>query len=188
MPIQVTCPSCSRSFNAPDGAAGKRAKCPKCGSPIDIPAPAPKEEIFDAEADADAIRPFSDEDFEVEPPPQLPATEDQRPCPMCGEMIQRTAVKCRHCNEIFDPLLAKALRGSGTGGETDSQDQTSAILLFVTGILGCFSPILAVYGIVFLSRRPRAFPCKGLAIAGTVLHCVWALILILSVIAGVMAK
>ena len=31
MPIHVVCPSCQAKINAPDKAAGKRLKCPKCG-------------------------------------------------------------------------------------------------------------------------------------------------------------
>jgi TM2 domain-containing membrane protein YozV len=41
MPIIVTCPSCSTTLKAPDAAAGKKVKCPKCTSPITVPAPAP---------------------------------------------------------------------------------------------------------------------------------------------------
>ena len=32
MPIEFRCPSCSRRFQTPDQAAGKRAKCPACGA------------------------------------------------------------------------------------------------------------------------------------------------------------
>jgi len=35
MPV-VRCEKCTRSFNAPDSAIGKVAKCPKCGEPIKI--------------------------------------------------------------------------------------------------------------------------------------------------------
>jgi predicted Zn finger-like uncharacterized protein len=38
MPILVTCPSCGARINAPDSAAGRKAKCPKCGTTISIPA------------------------------------------------------------------------------------------------------------------------------------------------------
>jgi TM2 domain-containing membrane protein YozV len=33
----VVCPSCSAALNAPDSAAGKRVKCPKCTSTIEVP-------------------------------------------------------------------------------------------------------------------------------------------------------
>jgi predicted Zn finger-like uncharacterized protein len=37
MPIAIACPSCSGKFKAPDNAAGRTVKCPKCGSTIDVP-------------------------------------------------------------------------------------------------------------------------------------------------------
>src|SRR5581483_5741728 len=53
MPIVITCPSCSTTLKAPDTAAGKKVKCPKCTSAISVPAaeapaldePDPVEEI-----------------------------------------------------------------------------------------------------------------------------------------------
>ena len=69
----------------------------------------------------------------------------------------------------------------------EKQDKTTSWQLLATGILGCFSPILAIYGIIFLLRRPYSFPLKGLAIAGTVLHCVWTAILVLSIVLNIAA-
>ena len=40
MPILVTCPTCSTKLNAPDTAAGKKVKCPKCQAICSVPAPA----------------------------------------------------------------------------------------------------------------------------------------------------
>ena len=40
MPIPVTCDGCGARFKAPDAAAGKKGKCPKCGARIVVPAPA----------------------------------------------------------------------------------------------------------------------------------------------------
>lgn len=37
MPIQVQCPGCGRQFQAADGLAGKRAKCPQCSAAISVP-------------------------------------------------------------------------------------------------------------------------------------------------------
>ena len=39
MPIAVVCPSCDSRLNAPDAAAGKTVKCPKCKAPMVIPTP-----------------------------------------------------------------------------------------------------------------------------------------------------
>ncbi len=38
--------------------------------------------------------------------------DDTRPCPSCGEKIQKDALKCRHCGEFLDPALrAKKTEG-----------------------------------------------------------------------------
>ena len=51
MPIRVACHSCGRQLNAPDNLAGRKAKCPSCGTvlpiraaePIEVVPPVPKE-------------------------------------------------------------------------------------------------------------------------------------------------
>ena len=37
MSIHAVCPTCAAKINAPDKAAGKRVKCPKCGEPLVVP-------------------------------------------------------------------------------------------------------------------------------------------------------
>lgn len=122
MPIQVTCSSCKSKFNAPDAAAGKKTKCPKCAGVIQIPEPAAEVEIFDAVEEPKSV--FSDEDFEVDTPPLPAATNgDRKPCPKCGEMIQNVALKCRFCGEVFDPTLVayqRSVRGQQPNGGKDS--------------------------------------------------------------------
>jgi hypothetical protein len=49
VPISVACTSCSAKLNAPDQAAGKRVKCPKCQSVIAVPAPVDDFEVLDDE-------------------------------------------------------------------------------------------------------------------------------------------
>ncbi|MCH5374478.1 MAG: hypothetical protein JJ992_10905, partial [Planctomycetes bacterium] len=66
------------------------------------------------------------------------------------------------------------------------QASSTAIQIFITGLIGCLSPVIAIYGIVFLIRHPESFPRKTLAIVGTVLHCIWTVILLLLVAAGEM--
>lgn len=48
MPIPVLCPGCSARLNAPDAAAGKNVKCPKCGTLMTIPAADDFEVVDDA--------------------------------------------------------------------------------------------------------------------------------------------
>jgi predicted RNA-binding Zn-ribbon protein involved in translation (DUF1610 family) len=148
VPIQVTCPSCKGSFNAPDNAAGKRAKCPTCGGVIQIPTPA-AEEILEAEPEP--VSPYTDDDFAVEAPPPLPAADDTKPCPMCGERIQRNAIKCRHCGEVFDPLLRAQEKKhlTSSGGEEDLS-ALEWILCILCSTIGC------IVGIVYLVQgKPK---------------------------------
>jgi hypothetical protein len=39
MPIAVVCPSCAAKMRAPDSAAGRKTKCPKCGTTLVVPKP-----------------------------------------------------------------------------------------------------------------------------------------------------
>src|SRR5207248_9797396 len=63
MPITFSC-SCGKVFRVPESAAGKRAKCPKCGSVIVVPQPERKAE------------PATEEDAEPRPP--APAARSDR--------------------------------------------------------------------------------------------------------------
>lgn len=47
--------------------------------------------------------------------------ESRRPCPACGEMILSSAVKCRFCGEVFDPVLRK-----GGGGRASNQPKKAS--------------------------------------------------------------
>src|SRR5271157_5201409 len=39
MPIGVVCPSCAAKMRAPDSLAGRKTKCPKCGTALVVPRP-----------------------------------------------------------------------------------------------------------------------------------------------------
>lgn len=152
-------------FNAPDSAAGKRAKCPKCSGVIQIPTPVVNEEVFDAE---EAIsQPFSDDDFAVEPPPELPAASDRKPCPMCGEMIQKSAVKCRHCGEIFDPLLKSQAKKASAPGDEDLSVFEWIVCIVCSGI-GC------IVGIIYLVQgKPKG---KKMLLVSICVQVFWAVV------------
>jgi hypothetical protein len=169
VPIRVTCPTCKGVFNAPDSAAGKRAKCPTCGGVIDIQAPPPPpEEVLDAEVET-ASR-FDDDDFDVEPPADLPAAiGDRKPCPMCGEMIQKDAVKCRYCGEIFDPVLRASEQKKARASDPDS---TMTALDWVLAII-C-SNIACILGIIWMVQgKPKG---KIMILAAILANVGWAII------------
>ena len=63
--MQITCSNCQSKIRVPDSAAGKKGKCPKCGTIIAIPAAdAPTEEL-------PAGSPFDFGDEPAAPPPAL---------------------------------------------------------------------------------------------------------------------
>jgi hypothetical protein len=84
MSIAVVCPKCSVKLNAPDGAAGKKVKCPKCQAGIVVPEALPAEfEVVEDEprpATAKPIRarPAIDDDDEERPRKKKRRDDDEK--------------------------------------------------------------------------------------------------------------
>jgi predicted RNA-binding Zn-ribbon protein involved in translation (DUF1610 family) len=172
MSIEFVCDNCGQQMQVPNEKAGKSGKCPACGEHITVPS---------SEDD------FLSEGFSLYDKPAGAENGGKKPCPMCGEMIAAAARKCRFCGE----QLGASIRDEELDQLVDErikskQASSTAIQIFITGLIGCLSPVIAIYGIVFLIRHPESFPRKTLAIVGTVLHCIWTVILLLLVAAGEM--
>lgn len=178
MPIPVACPSCGKQLQAPDSAAGKRAKCPACGNVFAIPEP-----VHDAEEVADeygvqggpgmdsyGVQDLLDEADRMPPPTSGPLRApsmasgagdagNRRPCPMCGEMIVATAATCRFCGEVFDPTLKRKKRRRASGDDdTDLSTGDWVIAVLCSGI-GC------IVGIVWLIQgKPKGGKMLGVSL------------------------
>jgi hypothetical protein len=158
-------------LKARETAVGRTRKCPVCAARVTCPGPgrAVDADIVDADivdadivdaeiiavaapaADRQAVDPYADLDdggtYEVA---GTAAGEDspieaRRPCPMCGETILASAIKCRFCGEVFDPVLKKGKgkgkkprkRSSRRSGDTNlaaGRHLMIGILLMIAGI------------------------------------------------------
>ena len=76
--IDFECPNCGQELSAENSDRGNVFPCPQCGENIQVPnvlkLPEKKRRV--------AIR-----------------SSSQRECPFCGQLIQKSATKCRYCGE-----------------------------------------------------------------------------------------
>lgn len=96
---------------------------------------------------------------------------------MCGQIVKGRAVKCRHCGEFFDDSAEFGGDVWGTRHPVrfnqEQQDAATAVQILFTALFPCFAPIVAVYGLIFLTSRRYQFRNRNLAVAGTIIHWVW---------------
>lgn len=84
MPISFRCSNveCNRAIKAPDHAAGRRAKCPACGTVLTVPA---------AEAEALTLRPLDDDP---------PLSRPRLTCGDCGLSLEAGTIICPECGWV----------------------------------------------------------------------------------------
>lgn len=80
--LQIECSQCHGRFSAKSHLAGKRVKCPKCGSPIDIPEPELETEL----EVVDSIEVRCNTCF-TDFPVDAQDAGTHVPCPMCGDPV-----------------------------------------------------------------------------------------------------
>ncbi len=151
MTIWATCPGCGKRISAPDTAAGHKAKCPKCGHVVRLPAgagpdadrPDPAEALARAAAESaqrgggatEATRPAAEGAASSEP------ASGVRPSPSRSGLSQRrsstTLSRLAARTSPYRPLrfLAAVVFGMAV---------TVAVLAFVGGLVGLI--LLAVSG------------------------------------------
>lgn len=169
MAIEVRCPSCSKLLKAKETMAGKRVKCPACGEPVTIPSPG-DEEVYDAEVvppedeyglPADSHEAASDEEPDEEP--------EKRACPMCGEMINVAAKKCRYCGEVFGKKKKKKSSGSG---DDDNLNAGEWFLCICCSNIGC------IVGIVYACQgKSKGAKMIGISILVNIIAAVVQVVL-----------
>ncbi len=170
MSITVACPKCGKNLKAPDSAAGKKGRCPDCGEVITlIASPAISEEPIDPEIVEPEVVPSDYSPVTVGSASRSSAdtetsSEDRRPCPACGEMISKKAMKCRFCGEIFDPTLKAAQKKKSSGSSGSDDDNLGAgewVLAVLCSGIGC------IMGIIWMIQGKP----KGLKMIGASIVC-----------------
>lgn len=110
MPIDFRCTRCDKLLRTPEDKAGRNAICPECGTSVTIPSP---DRVDYDLGDDEEIREESttpenrfDRVFAVGSQSPVSTAAGTKVCPMCGETIQRAAIRCRYCGEDFDRGLS----------------------------------------------------------------------------------
>ncbi len=103
MAISFPCgnPACGKMVRAPDGAEGKKARCPLCSTVQTIPTGQPESSPPPLE--------FADEDE-----PGQVTEESQRLCPLCKTPASPEAIQCGECGEWL-PKAKAATLSAGLG-------------------------------------------------------------------------
>jgi hypothetical protein len=204
MSFVVSC-QCGKQFRVKDDQAGKKAKCPGCGTALRLdpgasaPPPPPRPQATEDESD-----PFANFDLEAAaamernavvdenqgprvaaPPPRARASggggPQQKACPSCGSMISAFAMRCEHCGASFAPggggAVARPARAAGGGDSNLGLGIASMICGILSILTFCFWPLSGLLALlaILLGLRARG---GGMAKAGIITACVGIVLLI----------
>ncbi|MFK7779331.1 MAG: hypothetical protein QM501_14590 [Gimesia sp.] len=112
MTIEFSCSHCNKVLKTSDDKAGRRAKCPQCGEPIDVPLSAEVTSSDDGFDEPESKTPVSEEQSFLADSPVREEdsflSQGNTDCPMCGASVPGGASKCQACGET--------LKASGKSG------------------------------------------------------------------------
>lgn len=132
MSIAVVCPSCSAKLNAPDAAAGKRVKCPKCQNTMLVAEILPEAEPFEV--------------VEDEPPPAKAPTRVKADVSDDDDDDDR--------DQKPRKKLAKAQRNEDEDDDRPRKKSAAGNANLIRNIIGVavLIPLLGVAGYIFYDR------------------------------------
>ncbi len=142
--LVIQCSTCGKRLQVKPELAGKRAKCPGCGSVIAIPAASGNDRTRPEE------RPTGDYGLLTDPPPPEPSGGV---CPGCNQRLAATAVICTNCG--FDTRTGKRQATRKQRGPMISSPLALNIWLLLAD-MGGFALLLAPLFVFFAANSPEA--------------------------------
>lgn len=108
MTIEFQCQHCDKVLKTSDDKGGRKAKCPQCGEPVDVPLPSDftkSNDHFHGFDKIDSENPLSEEEsFLADSPIQEEDSflaHGNTDCPMCGASISPGVTICQACGETL---------------------------------------------------------------------------------------
>jgi hypothetical protein len=104
-----------------------------------------------------AARPRIREDIET------PASfwgREHKDCPACEKEILATALRCRHCGEVFksaQPLSARELEEVGEADEQLPGMRKATVAILIFGVISFTAPLAALVGLFWYFPRRTVF-------------------------------
>lgn len=212
--MQVTCSNCQTKIRVPDSAAGKKGKCPKCGTIIAIPALDAPEEVA-PEPVAEAPEPVAEPpasssfDFAAEPPPKKASRrDDDDDAVESGLPPRKSKARAADDEEDYDdddddrPRRKIKKKASG---ESVGLSVTSLVLggsSFVFGAGSCCCPLVTaslafllaiaaiVLGIIGMKQGGKVMAIIGMSLGGVgiLLAILWIILTFVLAVGGNMGN
>lgn len=159
MALLVGC-KCGKQFKVKDEHAGRKGRCPACGTQLTVPATRAAERKPATVPTASKLvqpsgglnhKPPMTGPSAVKNSPRAPGNARQQPCPSCGRFISTSASICEYCDAPLHktskgpdtPSPAHAFRPSGGSDELSGFDWLISLLCPLVGV---------IIGIVRLAR------------------------------------
>jgi hypothetical protein len=135
MPIPVVCPSCATKLRAPDNMAGRKTKCPKCGTAVVVPSPAPEApEPVRAEPLPQPVKRVEPPVVRPKPPPAPALVSDEDDFDLEPRARRRPSAAAAVSNTIIVQQPSRAAHSLGI----------AALVIGVLSFFVCWIPFLGI--------------------------------------------